>query len=177
MLHLPSPLYFFLGGGATGRNGGHLTPVSALHYSALSANSQSYLLKHLNSSSSKREEVYGNDVGSKSDEVIRKMLTLEQRTSGELLVLIRSSEAEKRKAEMKRKALDRAENSKPVEIGKEEKVIDAELVSGNNWYLCFSEVEENACDESLEKARRAGLSDLARNVRKVTKKEIDEVSS
>lgn len=114
MLHLPSPLYFFLGGGATGRNGGHLTPVSALHYSALSANSQSYLLKNLNSSSSKREEVYGNDVGSKSDEVIRKMLTLEQRTSGELLVLIRSSEAEKRKAEMKRKALDIAENSKPV---------------------------------------------------------------
>lgn len=178
-------IYLFQGGGATGRNGGHLTPASALHYSDFAKLPQPYLLKHIDPKSLSREEVYGNDRGSKSDETIRKMLTLEQRTSGELIMLIRSEETKKRKAEMKRKAMERihgpAGKSEQVSNGNEsdkiqEEVVDVDLYSGSNWYLCFSEEEEKLCDESLERAKRAGLSDLARNVRKMTREEIDKVS-
>lgn len=99
-----------------GRNGGFLCPISALAYDELAAN-PSHLSRHLglsddtstsvngnanvnghvngngpsssSSSSAPREEVWGNDVGSKTDETIRRILTLETRTAAEILMLVR----------------------------------------------------------------------------------------
>ncbi|PWN23695.1 FAD dependent oxidoreductase [Microstroma glucosiphilum] len=125
--------------GATGRNGGHLTPLSVLSYDELASN-PAHLSRFLSSTS--REEHWGNDRGTKTDEVIRKILTLEARTSAEILMIIQEGDS-----------------------------LDVELVSGSNWHLCQSSEEEAAFDASIERAKRAGLSDLAMQVKKVPSEE------
>ena len=151
-------------GGATGRNGGHLTPVSALWYSDLAA-SQVHLSRYLPAPppGKTREEVWGNDRGAQTDETVRRMLTLEARTVAELLALTRGEMAMEKK---------RARVSKTQEHD-----IDPQLVMQGNWTLAFTQQEEQAYEDALERAKRAGLSDWAKHVRRVDLEEVRTVST
>lgn len=143
--------------GATGRNGGHCTPASVLAYDELAANKE-YLARFLNDTTT-REEVYGNDRGTKTDEVVRKILTSEARTAAEILMLVRIGAMRQRKAAMKAKQQGSSDAQDPD--------TDVELVSGSNWHLCRTKDEDQAFAQSLENSKRAGLSDFARQVRVV----------
>lgn len=134
--------------GATGRNGGHCTPASVLAYKDLASRAD-HLARF--SSSSPRTEHWGNDRGNKNDEVIRKILTMEARTAAELLIIVRLAGARARK---------------PKDTSKYQ---DVEFVSGSNWHICKTPEEEAAFDESIELAKRAGLSDFALSVKKIPK--------
>lgn len=154
------PCLACLGSGATGRNGGHLTPLSVLSYDELASN-PAHLSRFLSSTS--REEHWGNDRGTKTDEVIRKILTLEARTSAEILMIVRMAAARAKKQKM----LRQRQGGGVADSTEEAEPIDVELVSGSNWHLCQSSEEEAAFDASIERAKRAGLSDLAMQVKKV----------
>lgn len=156
-----------LGSGATGRNGGHLTPLSVLSYDELASN-PAHLSRFLSSAS--REEHWGNDRGTKTDEVIRKILTLEARTSAEILMIVRMAAARAKKQRM----LRQKQGGVTSEGAQEEESLDVELVSGSNWHLCQSSEEEAAFDASIERAKRAGLSDLAMQVKKIPSDEWHE---
>lgn len=140
--------------GATGRNGGHCTPASVLSYDAVAAHSQ-YLARFLDGHA--RDEVYGNDVGKKTDEVVRKILTCESRTAAEILMIVRMAAMRARKAATAGMSPDAD--------------ADVQLVSGSNWHLCRSQEEDHAYAQSIENAKRGGLSDFARQVRKVPQDE------
>lgn len=146
--------------GATGRNGGHCTPLSALSYDELAEHSL-HLARHLATTS--REEVYGNDVGRKTDEVIRKILTFESRTAAEILMLVRMAAMKARR--------ERAAPSASSADADTDTDTDVELVSGSNWHLCRSQEEDDACARSIENAKRGGLSDFTRQIRKVPRQE------
>lgn len=125
-----------------------------LSYKDLAAD-QEHLSRFLGTS--QREEHWGNDVGVKTDETVRKVLTLEARTAAELLMIVRMAGVRARKAQA----------ANPVAAP----VDDVEFVSGSNWHICQSKEEEELFDESIEAAKRAGLSDFAMQVRKVPEAE------
>lgn len=142
--------------GATGRNGGHLTASSALSYLDMASN-PAHLARFLGMEQG-REEHWGNDVGVKTDETIRRMLTLEARTVAEILMMVRMETM--RKARGAAKAGDAAAGTDALSD-------DPELVCGSNWHLCFSTKEVDAYLRSIEAAKRAGLGDFALQVRRV----------
>lgn len=137
--------------GATGRNGGHLTAASILSYSDLASNPR-HLARFLEN---ERTEHWGNDRGAKTDETIRRMLTLEARTVAELLMITRTE------------AMKAAKSGHPLPE-------DPELVCGSNWCLCASQAECDALEASIEAAKRAGLSDFALQVRRVPQDELEK---
>ncbi|CAO1630527.1 unnamed protein product [Sympodiomycopsis kandeliae] len=141
--------------GATGRNGGHCTAASVLQYDELAMH-QDQLRRFLTSTD--REEVYGNDRGTKTDEVVRKILTFEARTAAEILMIVRMAAMRARKAKMQNGSKSGAKIDADDDI---------ELVAGSNWHLCQSKEEEESFDDAVERAKRAGLSDFSRQVRKV----------
>lgn len=147
-----------------------MVPVSALAYADLTAD-QAYLSRFLDiepaqaggseasaaaaaasdpSSATRagRAEVWGNDRGHKTDEAVRRMLTLEARVAAELLMLCRTDGMAH---------------------------VDAQLKSGGSYVVASNADEEKGLDESLERAKRAGLSDWARGVKKLTREEVDKV--
>lgn len=148
--------------GATGRNGGHLTATSALSYLDMASNA-THLANFLGMEQG-RTEVWGNDVGQKTDETIRRMLTLEARTVAEILMMVRM-ESIKKARENGGTAATAASSSSSAWSD------DPELICGSNWHLCFSTKEVDAYLASIEAAKRAGLGDFALQVRRVPDEE------
>lgn len=148
--------------GATGRNGGHLTASSVLAYSDLASN-PSHLARFMGAHPS---DHWGSDKGTVTDETIRRMLTLESRTVAELLMIVRMDalRAKKRKA-----AAAAAGNASTSEADPSEQ--DPELVFGANWHICETPEEVDGFSDSIEAAKRAGLSDFALQVRRVPETE------
>ncbi|CAO1619569.1 unnamed protein product [Parajaminaea phylloscopi] len=130
--------------GATGRNGGHLTASSVLQYVDLAAD-KAYLARFLEA---ERTEHWGNDRGTKTDETVRRMLTLEARTVAELIMIVRM------------------ESMRTTKAGQSSSE-DPQLICGSNWHICSSQSEVEAMEYSVEAAKRAGLSDFALQIRRV----------
>jgi hypothetical protein len=55
--------------------------------------------------------------------------------------------------------------------------INPQLVMQGNWTLAFTQQEEQAYEDALERAKRAGLSDWAKHVRRVDPEEVRTVST
>ncbi|KAE8269394.1 hypothetical protein A4X09_0g2954 [Tilletia walkeri] len=141
--------------GATGRNGGHLTPVSALAYLDLASN-PAHLSRHIDATDSTLTETTPQN---RTDNVIRRILTLEQRTATDLITLVQEATLQKQRA---------------TDGDKDEEWEDVQLANKKNWHVCFSAAEEVAFEASLEAATQAGLSDFVRLIRKVSKEECDQ---
>ncbi|PWN54203.1 FAD dependent oxidoreductase [Violaceomyces palustris] len=134
--------------GATGRNGGHLTPLSALAYHDLASNPSHLLLgvEPQNEDTTRTKEM--------ADEVIRKIYSLEERTSTLILDLIHKGVGEN--------ALEA------------QKYNDVGLTPGYNWHLCTSAQEEADFERCLRDAKLAGFGDLTSRVRRVGIEELKE---
>ncbi|KAK0541031.1 hypothetical protein OC835_000351 [Tilletia horrida] len=135
--------------GATGRNGGHLTPASALAFNDLAAD-EAYLNTHIDAiePSSSRTPA----------DVIRRILTLEAKTAFDITEIVE-------KAKIAAASESAEQSGRTVE--------DVELVNQKNWHLCFTAGEEAGFEASLAAASDAGLVDFVQRIRKVSKEECD----
>ncbi|CAD6913418.1 unnamed protein product [Tilletia laevis] len=143
--------------GATGRNGGHLTPVSALAYTDIASN-PAHLSRNISTTVNVQSKGANGAPLSRTDDVVRRILTLEQRTASELISLVQQE----------------AKHGKGSE---EEENEDVELVNKKNWHLCFTPSEEAAFESSLQAATQAGLSDFVHLIRKVSQEECNRALS
>ncbi|PWN41335.1 DAO-domain-containing protein [Ceraceosorus guamensis] len=146
--------------GATGRNGGHMTPLSALSYRELrnSPGISRYAVKPPEGRT--RQEVYGNDRGDLLDEVVRTMLVCEARTAAELLVLTRTEAA------MARKDPSEAQL---------EGYVDPELQCAGRWIVALEDGEVKEVEDSITAANHAGLSDWTKGLIRLPNAELEQL--